>query len=164
MARWSRERQQHWISSLHSSLTTCRGHVCEVHTGVNITCVSCDMYLCVTCLYILCACVCVSMCLHVCVYVLWHVHVPVSAIGTVSHRTFSGHFFNFPLYLTKFILAAMYLHMYVGNAFESMSEHFQWLTMSTVCVCVCTCVCDMYVHVFVHVCVTCMCMCLYMCV
>ena len=61
-------------------------------------------------------------------------------IVTVSHRTFSGQLRYlsgqfFPL--TKLILAAMY----VGNAFESMSEHFQWLTMSTgdvevVCVCV----------------------------
>ena len=34
---------------------------------------------------------------------------------------------DFSLCPTKLILAAMY----IGNAFESMSEHFQWLTMST---------------------------------
>ena len=45
--------------------------------------------------------------------------------------------------------------MYLGNAFESMSEHFLWLTMSTACVCVhaymCVCMC-------IHVCL-CVCLC-----
>ena len=103
-------------------------------------------------------------------------------IVTVSHRTFSGQCnlgicpVNFSLCLTKLILAAMY----IGNTFESLSEHFQWLTMSTdmymctlcvyvhvyvcvyvcmymcmyVCMCVCTCVCMcvcVYVHVYVCV-------------
>ena len=49
-------------------------------------------------------------------------------IVTVSHRTSSGICpVNFSLCLTKLILTAMY----IGNAFGRMSEHFQWLTMST---------------------------------
>ena len=29
--------------------------------------------------------------------------------------------------------------MYLGNAFESMSEHFQWLTMNTALICLSSC-------------------------
>ena len=59
-------------------------------------------------------------------------------IVTVSHRTFSSQFGHsssqfFPL--SDQINTGSYLCMYAGNAFESMSKHSQWLTMSTARAC-----------------------------